>query len=160
MRILLLTILLVGAPLMAVETEPEPPSDADNPKKTTGPMSPLEAKLQGTWKPNYTIVIEGRDFCADTQPGEWYEGYIVIRADEEPAQFDFVIEDCACGFKGMTSEGLFYLDGETVVVVSPPPGNARPQDFEVEKEDGLVVMRFEPDGQSQYPGTHCLGETP
>ncbi len=93
MRILLLTILLVGAPFMAVETEPEPPaSDADNPKKTTGPLSPLEAKLQGTWRPGYTIVIDGRDFCADTQPGEWYEGYIVLRTDEEPAQLDFVIE--------------------------------------------------------------------
>ena len=107
MRILLLTILLVGAPFMAVETEPEPPATkADNPKQATGPLSPLEEKLQGTWKPGYTIIIEGRDFCADTQPGEWYEGYIVIRTDEEPAQNDFVIEECACGFKGETSPPL------------------------------------------------------
>lgn len=153
MRILLLTILLAGAPFMAVETEPEPPSDADNLIRTTGPLSPLEAKLQGTWKPGYTIVIDGRDFCADTQPGEWYEGYIVIRADEEPAQFDFVIEECACGFKGQASTGIFYLDGETIVVVAPVPGKARPQDFE--GKDQLVKMRFKGDGRSQVPGEHC-----
>ncbi len=67
MRILLLTILLVGAPFMAVETEPEPPSDAENPEKATGPLSPQEAKVQGTWKDCYTLTFEGRDFCADTK---------------------------------------------------------------------------------------------
>ena len=160
MRILLLTILLVGAPFMAVETEPEPPASNAARPKPTGPLSPQEAKFQGTWKPSYTIVIEGRDFCADTQPGEWYEGYIVIRTDEEPAQIDFVIEECACGFKGETSKGIFYSDGETIVVVAPPPGKARPQDFEVEEKDGLVMLRLKRDGQSQFPATHCLGETP
>jgi uncharacterized protein (TIGR03067 family) len=159
MRILLLAILLVGAPFVAAETEPEPPvSDADKPKKATGPLSPQEAKFQGTWKPGYALIIEGRDFCADTQPGEWYEGYIVIRTDEEPAQIDFVIEECACGFKGETSKGIFYSDGETIVVVAPPPGKARPQDFE--KKDGLVILQLKRDGNSQYPATHCLGETP
>ncbi len=160
MRILLLTILLVGAPFMAAETEPEPPaSNADRPK-ATGPLSALEAKFQGTWKPNYTIIIEGRDFCADTQPGEWYEGYIVIRTDEEPAQIDFVLEECPGGCDGQTSKGIFYWDGETIVVVAPPPGEARPQDFEVDEEDVLVVMRLKPGGKSQHPATHCLGETP
>ncbi len=140
MRVLLLTILLVGAPFMAAE-------------KPTGPLSPLEAKLQGTWKPGYTIIIEGRDFCADTQPGEWYEGFIVIRADEETAQFDFVIEECpGCSFKRQTSAGIFYVDGEAIVVLSPTPGGARPQDFE---SKDLVKMRFKGDGRSQVPGEHC-----
>ena len=154
MRILLLTILLAGAPFMAVETEPEPPaSDADNPK-ATGPLSAAELKFQGTWRPGYTIVIDGRDFCADTQPGEWYEGYIVIRPDEELAQIDFVIEECpGCSFKGQASTGIFYLDGETIVVVAPSPGKARPQDFE--GKDQLVRMRFKGDGRSQVPGEHC-----
>ncbi len=152
MRILLLTILLVGAPLMAVETEPEPPSNADNPK-ATGPLSAQEAKFQGTWKDGYTIVVEGRDFCADTQPGEWYEGYIVIRTDEEPAQIDFVIL-VQSGERGLkTSPGIFYWDGETLVVVAPPPGKARPQDFE--KKDGLVMLRLKRDGRSQFPAHHC-----
>jgi uncharacterized protein (TIGR03067 family) len=161
MRILLLTILLVGAPFMAAETEPEPPaSNADNPK-ATGPLSAVEAKFQGTWKTGYTIIIEGRDFCADTQPGEWYEGYIVIRPDEEPAQIDFVIEECpGCSFKGQASTGIFYFDGETPVVVAPPPGEARPKDFKTVEGEPRPVMRLKSDGQSEFPATHCLGETP
>jgi len=159
MRILLLTILLVGAPFIAAETEPEPPaSNPDSPKRATGPLSELEEKLQGTWRVSYTIIIEGREFCADTQPGEWYEGYIVLRPDEEPAQFDFVIEDCACDFKGRTSEGIFYLDEETIVVHSPPPGNPRPKDFEIKEEEGLARLRFDQGRGSRYPATHCLGE--
>jgi len=160
MRILLLTILLVGAPFMAAETEPEPPaSNADNPK-ATGPLSAQEAKFQGTWKDGYTIIIEGRDFCADTQPGEWCEGYIVIRTDEEPAQIDFVIEENASGPNGNnTSKGIFYFDGETIVVLAPPPGKARPQDFE-KTNDPMVRMRLKRDGKSEHPATHCLGEIP
>ncbi len=160
MRILLLTILLVGAPLMAVETEPEPPaSNADNPK-ATGPLSPQEAKFQGTWKDGYTITFEGRDFCADTQPGEWYEGYIVIRTDEEPAQIDFVIESYE---EVRTSAGIFYWDGETLVVRAPVPGEPRPQEFKGDDKDDknkTVFMRLSRDGRSKFPADHCLGETP
>ena len=140
------TTMLPAQETRPVETEPEP-------------LSPLEAKFQGTWKPNYTIIIEGRDFCADTQPGEWYEGYIVIRPDEEPAQIDFVIEEDASGPNGQTSKGIFYFDGETIVVLAPPPGKARPQDFE-KSDDPRVLMRLKPGGKSQHPATHCLGETP
>ena len=135
-------------------------SNADKPK-ATGPLSAEEEKFQGTWKDGYTITFEGRDFCADTKhPGEWYEGYIVIRTDEEPAQIDFVLEECAGGCNGQTSKGIFYWDGETIVVVAPPPGEARPQDFEVEEKDVLVMMRLKRDGRSQFPAEHCLGETP
>ncbi len=84
----------------------------------------------------------------------------MIRTDEEPAQLDFVIEECAdCRFKGQTSTGIFYFDGETIVVSAPPPGEARPKDFE-KTNDPRVVMRLEPDGKSQHPATHCLGEIP
>jgi uncharacterized protein (TIGR03067 family) len=161
MRILLLTILLVGAPLMAVETEPEPPGNAENPEKATGPLSAQEEKFQGTWKGGYTLTFEGRDFCADTQPGEWYEGYIVIRTDEEPAQIDFVIL-VQSGERGLkTSKGIFYWDGETLVVRAPPPEEARPQEFKADdKTVPTVRMRLKRDGQSQHPATHCLGETP
>ena len=161
MRILLLTILLVGAPFVAAETEPETPaSNADRPKKATGPLSAQEAKFQGTWKGGYTVIIEGRDFCADTQPGEWYEGYIVIRTDEEPAQIDFVIEECPdCSFKGQASPGIFYWDGETIVVSAPPPGEARARDFEKPKDGrAMTMMRLKRDGKSQFPAEHCLKE--
>ncbi len=158
MRILLLTILLVGAPFMAVETEPESPSNTDNPKKATGPLSAQEVKFQGTWKGGYTVTFEGRDFCADTKkPGEWYEGYIVIRTDEEPAQLDFVIEEDASGFNGNTSAGIFYWDGETLVVRAPVPGEPRPQEFKGDDKDDknkTVFMRLKR-GRPQFPADHC-----
>ena len=150
MRVLLLSLLLIGSPLFAKKTEP------DKPAKPTGPLTKLEQQLQGTWRIGYTVVIEGREFCADTQPDEWYEGYIVIRSDTEPAQIDFVIEDCGlpCSFKGKTSEGIFYLDDGIVVAHNPPPGNPRPKDFE---DKDPTRLRFE-QRESGYPATHCLGE--
>ncbi len=136
MRILLSAILLVGAPLMAAET---------------GPLSAQESKIQGDWqaydfKSNqkmYRMKFNGRDFRADIRD-EWYEGYVAIRPDEEPAHFDFMIEDCDCGFKGRASTGIFYWDGETIVVSSPEPGDARPLEF---KEDSGTMMRLKPEGR-------------
>ena len=161
MRILLLAILLVGAPLMAVETEPEDPaaspekppaSNADKPK-ATGPLSAQELKFQGDWqaydvktnKKSYKMKFEVRDFRADVGD-EWYEGYIAIRTDEEPAHLDFMIEDCRCGFKGRASTGIFYWDGETIVVSAPPPGDARPQEF---KENSGDMLRLKPEGETR-----------
>ena len=156
MRILLLMILLVGAPGVAAETEPEGRATAAAANRPTGPLSPEEEKFQGTWRSGYTLIFDGRDFCADTQPDEWYEGYFVIRVDEEPPQIDFVIEDCACGFKGQASTGIFYWDEEAIIVLGPVPGKARPRDFD--DTDGRVLMRLKRDGKSQYPATHCLKE--
>ncbi len=95
MRILLLTILLVGAPLLALETEPEPPANNAVPPKATGPLSPQEETFQGDWKAydlfksnrlEYAMTFEGRDFHVRARPDdkdrdEWYEGYIVLRTD-------------------------------------------------------------------------------
>ena len=50
MRILLWTILLVGAPFMAADTEPEPPANNAARPKVTGPLSPQEERFQGDWK--------------------------------------------------------------------------------------------------------------
>ena len=174
MRTLLLTILLVGAPFMAADTEPEPPTNNAVPPKATGPLSPEEERFQGDWKAyslehdrlEYAMTFEGRDFRARARPDdkdkdESYEGYIVIRTDEEPAQIDFVIEECpGCSFKGQASTGIFYFDGETPVVVAPPPGEARPKDFKTVEGEPRAVMRLRSDGQSEFPATHCLGETP
>ena len=159
MRFLLFTILLVAAPFIAAETEPEPTAaGTDNPPKATGPLSPEEEKFQGTWRDGYTIVVEGREFCADTQPGEWYEGYIVIRPDEEPAQLDFVIVVQSGEPNFTTSKGIFRWDEESIVVSAPPPGDARPKTFET-GDRPMTKMRLERDGESQHPATHCLGET-
>jgi uncharacterized protein (TIGR03067 family) len=159
MRILLLAILLVGAPLMAVETEPEDPaaspeeppaSNADKPK-ATGPLSTQESKLQGDWQAyefksgekSYKMTFKGREFRADVRD-EWYEGYIAIRTDDDPAHLDFLIEDCRCGFKGRASTGIFYWDGETIIVSAPAPGEARPREF---KEDSGTMLRLKPEGR-------------
>lgn len=154
MRILLLTILLVGAPFMAVETEPEPPSDADKPKRATGPLSPQEAKFQGTWKAynlfksnrlEYAMTFEGRDFHVRARPDdkdrdEYYEGYIVLRTDVEPAQIDFVVL-VHSGERGLRiSEGIFYFDGETVIVKAPEHGLPRPRDFKNDNKNAPIAF--------------------
>ena len=136
MRILLLAILLVGPPCMAADTEPEPPARA------TGPLSPQEERFQGDWKAygfesnrlEYAMTFEGRGFRARARPDEKdrderYEGYIVIRTDAEPAQIDFVVLN-ESGEPGRISKGIFYFDGETVIIKAPESGLPRPRDFE------------------------------
>ncbi len=154
MRILLLTILLVGAPFMAADTEPEPPANNAVPPKATGPLSPQEETFQGDWtaydffKSNrleYAMTFEGRDFHARARPDdkdrdEWYEGYIVIRTDEEPAQIDFVVLVYS-GEPGLRiSKGIFYFDGETVIVKAPEHGLPRPRDFK--RDDKSAPIAF------------------
>lgn len=158
MRMVLLALLLAGFPAIAIDTEADSSANEAARARPTGPLSAAEAKFQGTWKGGYTIVIEGREFCADTQPGEWYEGYVVIRADEEPAQIDFVILVQSGEPNGNASEGIFRWDGDTVVVVAPPPGNARPRGFDVDEEGVVVELRLKRDGQSRHPAAHCLNE--
>lgn len=151
MRMLLLTILLAGVPLTAAQAEPvEPPGNLDTPR-AKGPLSAQESKFQGVWqaydfKSNeklYKMKFEGRDFRADTRD-QWYEGYIAIRTDTEPARLDFVIEKCECGFKGQTSTGIFYWDGKTIMVSAPAPGDDRPREFD--KSSGSM-FRLKPEGR-------------
>ncbi len=154
MLILLLTILLVGAPLLALETEPEPPANNAVPPKATGPLSPQEERFQGDWKAynlfksnrlEYAMTFEGRDFHVRARPDdkdrdEWYEGYIVIRTDEEPAQIDFVVLVYS-GEPGLRiSKGIFYFDGETVIVKAPEHGLPRPRDFK--RDDKSAPIAF------------------
>ena len=124
----------------------------------TADLTELEKKVQGVWRDGYTIVIEGRNFCADTTRGEWYEGKIVIREDTEPKQFDFVIENCACGFRWKTSAGILRFDGDEIEIVSAVPGEERPTSFEA--TDKVVVTRLPGKKESSNPATHCLGEPP
>lgn len=148
MRILLLAILLVGAPLMADDTEPEPP------ERATGPLSSQEEKLQGDWKAydfvetkrlEYAMTFEGREFRARARPeeedrDERYKGYIVIRTDFEPAQIDFVVLN-ESGEPGRISKGIFRFDGETVIIKAPESGLPRPEDFE-NSEGPIALLRL------------------
>jgi len=144
MRTFLLAILLVGAPFIAADAEPEPSANNAAPPKATGPLSPQEETFQGDWKAydfeknrlEYAMTFEGRDFHARARPDdkdkdERYEGYIVIRPDEEPAQIDFVVLDQS-GEPGRISEGIFHFDGKTIVVKAPEHGLPRPRDFDGE----------------------------
>jgi uncharacterized protein (TIGR03067 family) len=153
MRILLLAILLVGAPFMAADTEPEPPANNAARPKATGPLSPQEETFQGDWKAygfksnrlEYAMTFEGRDFHARARPDdkdrdEWYEGYIVLRTDVEPAQIDFVVLVYS-GERGLRiSEGIFYFDGETVIVKAPEQGLPRPRDFKNDDKNAPIAF--------------------
>jgi uncharacterized protein (TIGR03067 family) len=161
MRILLLTILLVGAPFMAADTEPEPPANNAVPPKATGALSPQEETFQGDWKAydlfksnrlEYAMTFEGRDFHVRARPDdkdrdEWYEGYIVIRTDEEPAEIDFVVLVYS-GEPGLRiSKGIFYFDGETVIVKAPEHGLPRPRDFKSDDKNApIAFLRLSRDG--------------
>ncbi len=158
MRILLLAILLVGAPFMAADTEPEPPANNAVPPKATGPLSPQEETFQGDWKAydfeknrlEYAMTFEGRDFHVRARPDdkdrdERYEGYIVIRTDEKPAQIDFVVLDS--GKPGRISKGIFYFDGETITVKAPEHGLPRPRDFKNDNKGApIAFLRLSRDG--------------
>ncbi len=86
----------------------------------------------------------------------------MIRADEEPAQIDFVILVQSDQPNGNTSRGIFHWDGETLVVRASSPEEPRPQKFKRDDKDKIktVILRLSHDGQSNYPAAHCLGETP
>ena len=139
MRTLLLMILLVGPPLVAT-TEPKPPATVTD--RPTGPLSAAEERFQGDWKAydfdsnrlEYAMTFEGRAFRARVRPDdknrdERYEGYVVIRPDEQPAQIDFVILVPPGEREPKTSKGIFYVDGETIVMRAPHFGEPRPRDF-------------------------------
>jgi len=153
MRAFLLAILLVGAPFMAADTEPEPPANKAAPPKATGPLSPQEETFQGDWKAHsvdknrleYAMTFEGRDFRARARPDdkdsdERYEGYVVIRPDEKPAQIDFVVLDSLGVRVSRISKGIFYFDGETIVVKAPEHGLPRPRDFKSDDKNAPIAF--------------------
>ncbi len=146
MRILLLAILLFGAPLMAADTEPEPPA--------TGPLSPQEKTFQGDWKAydfvksnrlEYAMTFEGRNFHVRARPDdknrdEWYEGYIVLRTDVEPAQIDFLVLVQSGERASRISKGIFHFDGETVIMKAPEHGLPRPRDFKNDDKGAPIAF--------------------
>jgi len=48
-----------------------------------------------------------------------------------------MIEDCRCSYRGMTSQGVYRLDGESIVIAAPQPGTSRPAAFN--PRDGRMV---------------------
>jgi hypothetical protein len=52
-------------------------------------------------------------------------------------QVDFNIEDCRCGYRGMTSEAIFHDAGDSILLAAPRPGSPRPDRFS--RTDGRTV---------------------
>lgn len=148
MRSVLLVTLLVSVVFLAAAIDKSATGNADSPQAAEA-LSAQESKLQGDWqaydfqsnKKTYTMRFEGRKFRAE-RDDEWYEGHIAIRTEAEPAQLDFAIEDCGCGFKGKTSTGIFYWEGESIVARSPEPGAARPKEFD-DSSGAMMRLRRE-----------------
>lgn len=128
-----------------VSVDPAPPQVSSSAPTTAvapegeddSPLSELEAKVQGGWQAfdftantrRWTIRFDERRFHAGAGTEDWYKGRILLRPDEAPAQIDFAIDDCQCSFKGMTSDGIYYWEGETLVIAAPRPGSPRPARF-------------------------------
>ena len=72
----------------------------------------------------WTIDINEQRFRGVLGPDDWYEGQIRLRPDTVPGEIDFMIENCRCSYRGMTSQGIFRLDGESIVLAAPTPGSS------------------------------------
>jgi hypothetical protein len=114
-------------------------------EKTAGPTAAAsERGFEGTWDLSIvdqrseslgTMRVERRVFEVDSVHG-WYRGTLTIRADVDPPQVDFAIEDChGCGHQGKTSLGIYYENEDGSIVFSGPiPGDPRSTDFSNKNE--------------------------
>lgn len=119
------------------------------PPRATGELTAAEKLFQGSWqsylyesgKRSWKMRFQGRGFHADGGggPDEFYAGYVSIRPGTSPAQIDFTIEECDCDYEGSTSRGIYYEDGESIVLAAPPPGTPRAASFE--QEDQMLRLR-------------------
>jgi uncharacterized protein (TIGR03067 family) len=120
-----------------VSPPPEPAEDF--PAQTPELLQPF----QGSWQAYqygskaWTLEIQEQHFRGVLGPDDWYEGKIRLQPESDPAQIDFVIEDCRCNYRGMTSKAIFRVNGESIVLAAPQPGQARPKRFN--KNDGRMV---------------------
>ena len=119
-------------------------------------LTDAEVKVQGEWQAydyssetkTWRMRFDGRRFRAQGGEDDWYEGRIELRDGERPAQIDFLIDDCRCSYKGMTSEGIYRWDGESLILAAPRPGAPRPTWF---VENSGSMMRLFPLGNSNNP---------
>jgi uncharacterized protein (TIGR03067 family) len=128
------------------------PASPGQPGPAAGPLVPDEQKLQGRWQAYdvdkefklWAFEFSGRTFTARTGDDDWYEGHIAIRSDGDPAQLDFVIDDCRCGYKGMTSQAIYRWNGDALVVSAPTPGDPRPEHFRAASSQMMHLLRSNP----------------
>jgi uncharacterized protein (TIGR03067 family) len=112
------------------------------------PLSEVERKLQGEWQARdfssnsrlWKMSFDRRAFHAQGGTDDWYKGQIVLDPDAQPAQINFLIEDCRCPYKGQASTGIYYWDGEAIVIAAPQPGIKRPDRF-VERSGQMIRLK-------------------
>ena len=96
-----------------------------------------EPRIEGDWQAEdfsshfkmWRIRFDDPGFHAEGGEDDWYKGRFTVRPEESPSQIDFAIEDCICSYKGMTSRGIYFWDGDSLVVSAPTPGKPRPSQF-------------------------------
>jgi uncharacterized protein (TIGR03067 family) len=117
---------------------PAEPAD-DFPAQTPEVLKPFQGSWQAYQYGSKVWKIEFREqqFRGVLGPDDWYEGKIRLRTKTDPAQIDFVIEDCRCNYRGMTSKSIFRVTDETIVLATPQPGHPRPTAFS--NKDGRMV---------------------
>ena len=119
-------------------------------ERDPSPLSAAERKLQGRWQAfdfgsnnrTWRIRFDERSFHAEGGTDDWYKGQVVLRPDEDPAHFDFVIEDCRCELKGQTSSGIYYWKDDSLVISAPRPGRQRPLRFNDRSGDMMQLEKI------------------
>jgi uncharacterized protein (TIGR03067 family) len=111
-------------------------------------------RIQGTWRgdwvqknsTSWTIHFDGDRYRAQG-PGEdeWFEGPFRVRSDAAPAEIDFEIADCNCGYLGQSSLSIYKWEEGRMVVATPQPGSSRPAKFDESLGQVMYLNRATPD---------------
>ena len=118
-------------------------------RKTEPVGSPAVEKWQGSWQAyrnglkSWTIEFDGFRFYAVVSPDDWYKGKIFVRPGDQVSGIDFLIEDCVCGYKGASSDGIYHWDADAVTLGAPRPGTPRPTFFNEQKGEVVQLRRIE-----------------
>ena len=118
------------------------------PESTTGEAL---KSFQGEWQAFdfqskrllYTMEFDETAFKAKTVDGGWYTGVIELWPDKKPARIDFNIIDCDCTSQGTSSHGIYYMEGDTIVIAAPVPDEKRPKKF-IEESGQMMHLKRRP----------------
>jgi uncharacterized protein (TIGR03067 family) len=72
--------------------------------------------------------------------GEKSKGEYAIDPTKTPKEIDIKLMDGA--EKGKTIKGIYKLDGDTLVICTSEPGDARPKEFKATKQPQSILLTF------------------